>query len=120
MLDYFKDRIKQNLLPLQDGKDEILVEFELGGPKSNRDVRLYLEVEVLALLLDIARSSDMRRVVIDKAGVKIRLRRSKDGHMYETLHLSGLKPKPENVSSTLSLPTTMNEAQRIVADWGKK
>ena len=117
MLDYFKDRIVQNLMPLQDGKDDILVEFELGGPKSNRDVRLYLEVEVLALLLEVARSSDMRRVVIDKAGIKIRLRRDQNGHMYETLHLSGLKPRPENISSNLQIPTSMNEAKRIVADW---
>ena len=120
MLDYFKDRITQNLLPLQDGKDEILVEFELGGPQSNRDVRLYLDLEVLTYLTDIARSSDMKRVVIDKAGIKIRLRRAESGHMYETLHLSGLSPKPENVSSSLKLPTTMNEAQRLVAEWGKK
>lgn len=120
MLDYFKNRIVQNLMPIQDGKDEILVEFELGGPQSNRDVRLYLEVEVLDLLLDIAKSSDMRRVVIDRAGIKIRLRRADNGHMYETLHLSGLKPKPENISSSLQLPSTMTEAKRLVEQWGKK
>ena len=33
MLDYFKNRMVQNLMPIQDGKDEILVEFELGGPR---------------------------------------------------------------------------------------
>ena len=47
MLNYFKDRIKQKIFAIQDGGDEILVEFELGGPESNRDVRLYLDLEVL-------------------------------------------------------------------------
>jgi hypothetical protein len=117
MLNYFKDRIKQNRFAIQDGGDEILVAFELGGPESNRDVRLYLDLEVLDHLTEIARSSDMNRVVIDKAGIKIRLRRAKCGHQYETLHLSGLKPKPENVSTTLSMPSTMKEAKKLVHNW---
>jgi|TARA_B100000073_G_C23397156_1_gene437663 hypothetical protein len=119
MLDYFKNRIIQKLLPLQDGGDDILVEFELGGPESNRDVRLYLEVETLDHLLSVARSSHTGRVVIDKAGIKIKLRRAKSGHQYETLHLNGLQPKPENVSSTLSMPTSRADARRIVSSWKK-
>ena len=119
MLNYFKDRIKQKIFAIQDSGDEILVEFELGGPESNRDVRLYLELEVLDYLTAIARSSDMNRVVIDKAGVKIKLRKSSSGHQYETLHLSGLQPKPENVSTTLSMPSTHKEARRLVSDWKK-
>lgn len=94
--------LQVNDTPLQiDGEDETLREYTLGGPDCGRDVRLFLDRKVLEHLLDVAKSSNTGRVVLYGAGIKMKVRRSKSGHMYESLHLTSRYPVPENLSSNI-------------------
>lgn len=93
-----------NTTPLQlAGQDEILREYTFGGPQCGRDTRFYLDVDTLGMLLDIARCSNTKRVILPMAGIKVRVRRSRDGHMYESLHITSGQPFAEVVSENISL-----------------
>jgi hypothetical protein len=94
--------LQVNNTPLQiDGQDETLREFTLGGPDCGRDVRLFLDRKVLEHLLEVSKSSNTGRVVLYGAGIKMKVRRSKSGHLYETMHLTSRYPVPENLSSEI-------------------
>lgn len=110
-----KNRVRRIDTPIQiSGKDEILREWEFGGPYCNRDVRLILDVETLGKLLDIAKSSNSRRCIIPKAGFRVKLRRAPSGHCYETLHVSGDQPLPESLPTSIRMETTMAAAERLI------
>ncbi len=103
-----------NTTPLQlDGQDEVLREYTLGGPHCGRDVRLYLDVDTLGMLLDIARCSNTKRVILPKAGIKMRVRRSRSGHIYESLHVTSGQPFAEVVSNNFSLEMPEPERELI-------
>ena len=103
-------------MPLQvAGQDEILRHYSLGGPSTDRDVRMYLELADLEHLCKIARAAHTKRAVLPKAGITVVVRRSRDGHIYETMHLESLQPVPEGVPTSLSgtlTPQQYNQWQR--------
>tara|TARA_R110002020_G_C15876121_1_gene738625 strand:+ start:85 stop:447 length:363 start_codon:yes stop_codon:yes gene_type:complete len=104
--------LQVNDTPIQiAGEDETLREFTLGGPDCGRDVRFFLDRKVLEHLLEVAKSSNTGRVVLYGAGIKMKVRRSKSGHMYETLHLTSRYPVPENLSSNITL--NKSKAQQL-------
>lgn len=92
--------------PRQDSsKDPILREYMLGGQTSNNDVRMILDVPTLEYLLSVARQSQTRRCIINRAGIRIKVRRAiGTEHVYETLHIDGLKPYPEQAPTGLKMP----------------
>ena len=95
--------LQKNLMPLQlSGQDEILRHYTLGGPATDRDVRMYLELADLEHLVNIAKAAKTKRAVLPRAGITVVVRRSRDGHIYETMHLESLQPVPEGLPTTLS------------------
>lgn len=115
------DHARTNYNPLQiSGQDEILREYTLAGPDSGRDCRLILDAETLGLLLDIARSSNTRRVIMHGAGIRLKVRKSRDGHIYETLHLTSRQPVPESLSSTLSIEAPITTARELIKGFNIK
>tara|TARA_E500000331_G_scaffold161471_1_gene156495 strand:+ start:623 stop:982 length:360 start_codon:yes stop_codon:yes gene_type:complete len=99
--------LKINDTPLQiAGEDQVVREYTLGGPKCGRDVRMLIDRKVLEHLLDVAKSSNCNRVVLHGAGIKMKVRRSSSGHVYETLHLVSHLPVPEQLPSDLNFDTT--------------
>lgn len=104
-----------NDTPLQiAGEDEVLREYTLGGPDCGRDVRMFIDRKVLEHLLDVAKSSNCNRVVLHGAGIKMKVRRASNGHMYETLHLTSRFPVPEQ------LPTGLEVNASKMAEAGMK
>ena len=104
--------LQVNDTPIQiAGEDETLREYTLGGPDCERDVRLFLDRKVLEHLLDVAKSASTGRVVLYGAGIKMKVRRSKSGHMYETLHLTSRYPVPENLASNINF--NRNKADQL-------
>ena len=101
-------RVNNN--PLQAaGRDELVREAEFGGPGSDRDSRFYFDRKELEQLLEISKSSVSGRVIIQRAGVKVRLYRAPSGHLYESWHLIGAKAVPESRENpTISLPDLLN------------
>ena len=92
--------------PLQDpSQDMCLREYQLGGVGSNRDVRFVADTEMLEALLAVARLSTTGRVILNRAGIKMKVKRARTGHIYETLHLTGLQPVPERAPASLIIPT---------------
>ena len=99
------ERVFVNTKPTQEPeRDPILREYFLGGMASDRDVRMILDVPTLQYLLDTAMRSQTRRCVINRAGIRIKVRRAPTGHVYETLHIDGLKPYPEQAPQGISMP----------------
>lgn len=87
-----------NSRPLQPGTGDTLVRTAVvGGPEKGGDRRVYLSVKLLAQLLDCARSSNMQRVIVDRAGVRVDLYRAAGGHEYEVWTLIGANPRPEPI-----------------------
>jgi len=104
-----------NDTPLQiAGQEEIIREYTLAGPDSGRDCRMILDAETLGLLLDIARSSNTRRVVLHGAGIRLKVRRTNSGYVYETLHLTSKQPVPENISSTMKIEAPLPIARDLI------
>ena len=102
--------LKKNLMPLQlAGQDQILRHYTLGGPETDRDVRMYLELADLEHLVEIARAAKTKRAVLPKAGITVVVRRSRDGHIYETMHLESLQPVPEGVPTSFSCPLSIQQ-----------
>ena len=101
--------------PLQDpNQDECLREYQLGGTHSNRDVRFIADTETLEALLEVAKLSRTGRVILHRAGIKMKVKRARTGHVYETLHLTGLNPVPERAPSTLKIPTDEYSARQWI------
>lgn len=88
-----------NSKPLQrPGADKIVRSTTMLGPDVHGDRSLHLGVETLERLLELARSSPVRQVVIPRCGVQIDLRERPDGHRYEVWRIVGGQPKPEPMS----------------------
>ena len=65
--------LDSDISPLQlPNQDKILRHYTLGGPQSDRDVRMYLELADLEKLVEIAKKSTINRVVLPKAGLLCR------------------------------------------------
>lgn len=96
------------------GQDEVLREYSFGGVHTDRDIRFYMTRQELEMLLAVSKNSSTSRVVIQKAGLKLRVCRDSTGHLYETLHLSGLAPCPEN-NSGISVEAPVQDARDIAA-----
>ena len=102
--------------PLQlPNQDKILRHYTLGGPESDRDVRMYLELADLLKLVEIAKKSKINRVVLPRAGVTLTVRESHGGHVYETLHLVSGMPLPEAGPENMSI-----KAPVPVSQWDMK
>tara|TARA_Y100000593_G_C4309554_1_gene337652 strand:+ start:633 stop:1022 length:390 start_codon:yes stop_codon:yes gene_type:complete len=98
------DQLLINYTPLQiDGEDEILRTYTLGGPDSCRDVRFIADIETLEYLIKVAQKSKTKRAIIPGAGISLKVRRSNQGHIYETLHLVGGTPVPEVPPSSFNV-----------------
>lgn len=105
-----------DISPLQlPSQDKILRHYTLGGPHSDRDVRMFLELADLLKLVEIAKKSKTQRVVLPRAGVTLTVRQSHGGHVYETLHLTSLEPIPELAPSGIK----MNVDPHTVDQWSK-
>lgn len=99
------ERVIVNTAPTQDPQqDPILKEYMLGGPSNDRDVRMVLDVHTLEYLLSVARRSPSKRCIINRAGIRIKVKRATTGHVYETLHIDGLHPYPEQVPTNIRMP----------------
>lgn len=97
-----RDVLAVNGSPLQrPGADALLRTAVVGGPDRAGDRRVYLSSVLLGRLLEVARSSPMGRVQVDRAGVRVDLYRRGDGHEYEVWTLVGADPKPEAVPAAL-------------------
>ena len=108
--------VEKNLQPLQvAGQDEILRHYTLGGVETDRDVRMYLDLADLERLCTIARLSRAKRVVLPKAGITVMVRRSRNGHIYETMHIESMQPVPEKLPDSFHMPVS----PRTVSQWGK-
>ncbi len=91
--------------PLQNpNQDQCLREYQLGGPSSDRDVRFVIDKETLEALLEVAKLSNTQRVILNRAGIRMKVKRARTGHIYETLHLEGLQPVPERAPTNFSIP----------------
>ena len=94
-----KEVMKVNERPLQPpGRDTLLRTVVVAGPELAGDRRVFLSVDLLARLLETARSSPVRRVQVDRAGIRVDLYREHGGHQYEVWTLIGADPKPEPLS----------------------
>lgn len=109
--------VQKNTNPLQiPSQDHILRTYTLGGPDCNRDVRMFLTLGDLEELVNIAKRSESKRVVLPRAGITIVVRRSHGGHVYETLHLTSLQPQPE----ILPKGVEFSPSKTIVSQWKQK
>ena len=126
------DGLKINDQPLQiASQDQILRRYELGGPDTLRDTRLYLDRADLEELLKIAKASPTGRVVLPCAGLRWELRRSRDGHQYEVFKICSRPPQPERLPSGLitqtgelpahlGKPINDNQWERRFQSWERK
>lgn len=97
-----KDLIDVNTSPLQVSAEHNCIKtVTVAGPSKEGDRRFYLDAKTLQELLDIAKSSIVQRVQIDRAGVQVKLFQRKDGHTYEVWKIVGLQPKPESTMDGL-------------------
>tara|TARA_B100000900_G_C20541812_1_gene700806 strand:- start:833 stop:1243 length:411 start_codon:yes stop_codon:yes gene_type:complete len=109
--------LESDISPLQlPNQDKILRHYTLGGVKSDRDVRMYLELGDLLKLVEIAKQSKTNRVVLPKAGITLTVRQSHGGHIYETLHINSLPPIPDRVPTGVSSGVSNN----TVDQWTKQ
>lgn len=87
-----------NERPLQPpGRDTLERTATVGGPEREGDRRVFLSTRLLGQLLEIARLSPTGRVQVDRAGVRVDLYRSDNGHPYEVWTLIGADPRPEQL-----------------------
>ena len=90
--------LQVNASPLQrPGQDELIRTATVGGLDAGGDRRVYLSTTLLGKMLEVARSSGMQRLVVDKAGVRVDLYRQQNGHEYEVWTLIGCAPRPEPI-----------------------
>lgn len=92
-----KDLVSINENPLQThAQHTVIKKVTLAGPSKEGDRRIYLDKKTLLKLADIASSSLVQRVQINRAGVEVKLFQRPDGHTYEVWTLIGLEPVPES------------------------
>ena len=77
------------------GTDQCVNRATIGGPSSSQDIRFLVSVSILSLLLNVAKRSTTQRVVIYEAGFDITTW-SVDGHLFQTMTITGRIPVPES------------------------
>ena len=93
-----RNQLKITTNPIQQaGQDELLRRTIFGGPETNRDVRLYLDVKTLSHLLEVARQAASQTAVINRAGLCIQVYKADNGHCYEVWRIIGDKPEPVRI-----------------------
>jgi hypothetical protein len=98
-----RDVLTVNRRPVQiPGRDRCIRTSTVGGPEKGGDRRFYLSRELLADLLERARSSPVGRVQVDRAGVRVDLYERPDGHTYEVWTIIGADPRPEPMPAVMS------------------
>ena len=113
--------VEVNETPLQvASEDEIIRSYTFGGPASGRDTRMYLHALELEHLLEMARCSRSNRVILNRAGLVVTVRRSRDGHVYEEVRLVCDQPVCEVLPVGFKLPSTNDEARRLAHAYGVK
>lgn len=91
------DLISINTNPIQPGNGNTLLKtVTVAGPDKEGDRRFYLDKKTLLQLAEIASSSILQRVQINRAGIQVQLYQSKNGHTYEVWKIVGLEPVPES------------------------
>ena len=76
---------------------ELIQTAKIGGPSEGRDVRMTLDAGFIEQLLEQAKRSRTGRAVIHKAGIIVNTWRDmRTGHVFQTLQISGVEPKPED------------------------
>ena len=109
--------------PLQiPSSDPILREYVLGGPNCNRDVRFLIDIETLRRLVEVAEQSSLKRACMYGAGIKLKVHRSNQGHVYETLHLTGYAPVPESAPNQFvtKLERSTFLGDSVIKDWDRQ
>lgn len=94
--DTFKvyDRV---LNPIQSpGGDRLIAETYVPERGHNLDVRIILHEADIEKMLEVARASKTRRLVIQNASIRIRQFVGGDGHAYSCLTLCGSEARPED------------------------
>lgn len=115
------DDLLIDYMPLQiPGQDRILRTYTLGGINCGRDIRFIIDVETLEYMIEVARKSESKRALIPSAGIKLMVREATTGHVYETLHIEGGRPVPEQLPEKLSVQMPSRAAflqQSIIRKW---
>ena len=107
---FVADELQVQTTPLQlPSQDEVLRRYQLGGPDKLRDVRMYLDLADLEHLVEMARKSPARRVVLPSAGIVMEVHRSRGGHIYEVLKVVSRQPQPERTPTGI---LTRNQRSR--------
>ena len=76
---------------------QLLNETSIPPADHGLDVRLYLRVRDLEAALEAAKASPLGRAVIHGARVVARSWQDPEGHRYDTFHLAGQPPTPEQI-----------------------
>lgn len=88
--------VEEDPNPLQrPGVDEHRNRTVIGGPTSAQDIRFIVSVPILEDLLESARGSSTRRVVVFGVGFKVATYTDGTGHLFQVFTLIGKKPVPE-------------------------
>ena len=86
--------VERQPLQLPD-RDRLVRRVSYGGPTSNADARLFVDVATVRQMLSVAESSLTNRAVIHGAGVVVDLYEAASGHRYECWRLVGSHMEPE-------------------------
>ena len=113
-------KLEINQTPVQDGRGTVLRQYTFGGPQSGRDTRLYLSAIELEHLLHIAKSSHTNRVILNRAGLVVTVRRSSSGHIFEEVRIMCDRPVREILPSQMKMQTNAQEAKNFARAYGVK
>lgn len=85
-----------NRSPIQrPGYDPIVHTVTLGGPDDPKDRSMYISIKMLTKMLDVARSTPMRRAQMARVGIRVDIYQKPNGHRYEVWSIIGvLRPEP--------------------------
>lgn len=111
--------------PLQiPGNDRCVKRATVGGPSSDQDIRFVVSDKILEMLLEVARASRTRRVVVYETGFDI-VTWSAGGHLFQTMTIAGRTPVPESpvilgIRQEAPAEETFREPERLPpAGWTK-
>jgi hypothetical protein len=75
--------------------DILISERFIGGPKSGKDVRMYIGKEALMHMLSVARMSGTGRAVLKNVGIRVSEWREPGGNVYEVWGFFSGDPETE-------------------------
>lgn len=91
--------------------DRVIGNKQIYGPYSGKDVRMYLTIDELELLLRLAKASNIGRVELTGVGIHSKTYQDKIGRIYEVWKLLSSTPKPDNsalMQDLTGIKTTFN------------